>query len=152
MNDFSETAGTQGIGRMSTWFTWVAFLVAFLLPLFIIPTKYVSFQYSKNLIIFGGTALLLLFWLISKMRTGKVVFPRGILPIASIVFLLVMLVSTLLSPVPKISFIGLGFELGTFISVSVMVLLMWLSSAIFDTQAKVFKLYGVLSLDRKSVV
>ncbi|HZS42722.1 MAG TPA: hypothetical protein VFA52_00675 [Candidatus Paceibacterota bacterium] len=100
----------------------------FLLPLFFIPSAVISFAYSKVILLFLITLLSLFIWAIASFKSGELVLPYNWLSLAAIAIPVVFLLSSLFSPTKNLSLIGGGFELGTFSTIFLLTVLMFLVS------------------------
>ncbi|OHA26780.1 MAG: hypothetical protein A3C06_01400 [Candidatus Taylorbacteria bacterium RIFCSPHIGHO2_02_FULL_46_13] len=123
---------------------YILIATAFLLPIFFIPSAAFQFQFSK--VVFISLAALVSFalWLIARLKDGRYLLPNNLVFLTSAMVLLVMLISSLFSPSVWVSFIGQGFEIGTWANTVVLFLVMFLFSALFRPKERVFYLYLAL--------
>lgn len=98
----------------------IMILLAFVLPLFVIPSQSISLDISK--IFFASILVLiaLLTHILYSFSKRNVAVPSGILPKAIVGVVLASVIATIVSPVVWKSFMGNGFEIGTTLT-----LLMW---------------------------
>jgi len=55
----------------------ILYAVVFVSPLFILPIGQNPLSFGKAIFIYSGTVIVLLIWLISKLKTGKLSLPRS---------------------------------------------------------------------------
>jgi len=116
-------------------------VLAFLLPIFFIPSNVFPFQFGKTLILSIGALLSLSFWIGQKLREGKISLPTGLPYLVAIIVLLITLISSLFSGVVTRSLIGLGLETDTFFTVLMLFILMFMTSVLFRSKKRIFNLY-----------
>ena len=123
---------------------WTLLILTFLLPIFFIPSAFSSPEFAKILIIVFGTLISLVFWSLTRLNDGNINF-AGTFAFPSVLFVVfVYFISSIFSNNPLSSFIGQGFELGTFGLVCIGFILMFLVSSLFRTRDKIF--YSYISL------
>lgn len=134
--------------RKSYWLEKVSYLSLlvsiFLLPLFFIPSKFVSFELGKILIVVFGVLISLAFWSLSRIKEGKFEFPATVLSSSALFIVFIYFLSSIFSGDKINSLIGQGFELGTFGLVFIGFALMFLVSSTFKTKDKIFYSYAAL--------
>lgn len=113
-------------------------IVSLILPIFFVPSAYLSFQFSKSLLLYTGIILAFAFYLVMVLRDGKFEFPKNLAFAGVGAVLLVTLASALLSGAGVMSLTGYGFEIGTFSFLLVMFLYMFLVSILFRSKEKIF--------------
>lgn len=132
-------------GRKSNWLekvSYISLLVsAFLLPLFFIPSKFASFEFSKVLIVVFGVLISLVFWSLTRIKEGRFEFYATLLSSSALFVIFIYFLSSIFSGNKINSLIGHGFELGTFGLVFVGFVLMFMASSIFRTKDKIFYSY-----------
>src|SRR3989338_4252654 len=69
------------------------FFVVVLLPLFFLPFANIPVETSKGLLLVAGLALCIVFWTISRLIDGKIVFPKSWLLLAGFGIVLVFFIS-----------------------------------------------------------
>lgn len=131
----------DSVSRLENIAYYILLVAAFLLPIFFIPSASFPFQFSK--IVFVSLTVLVSFalWLIARLKDGKYLLPNNSAFIAAGLVILAVLLSTLTSPALSVSFIGQGFEIGTWTNVVILFLVMFLFSALFRPKERVFYLY-----------
>lgn len=124
---------------------FVILLLIFILPLLVIPGSTVPLEVGKKAVLAVGVFLAFIVWLSARLFDGRFVFPRSPILASALLVLAAVFLSSLLSPVKSVSFAGLGFETGTFLSLVVFFLLLFLASIFFEQPKRLFWLYlGVL--------
>jgi len=110
-------------------------------PIFFLPLANFPPEVIKKFFLIGTVTVALILWLISRFKEKKFLFVKDPSFVAGIVFLVLTLISSLLSISPKISLIGLGFESDTFLSLTVLFGLMFLVSEYFRSKQKFLNVY-----------
>ncbi|MEO8638006.1 MAG: hypothetical protein ABI430_03855 [Candidatus Taylorbacteria bacterium] len=113
--------------------------LVFLLPLFFIPNT--SIEFSKNVLFVSLTLVSLILWIIAVIKRGEFRYPKSIFFLALILLPLTALTSALFSGSISSSLWGDGFETGTFVSLLMGVLLLFLSFQLLVTKKRIFKFY-----------
>src|SRR3989344_3466938 len=143
--DFFKQALGSSSRREETRFDTAAFFVvlagAFLLPLFFMPLPAVSLSFGKALLLALTGIIALLLWLVGRLQGGVIHVPKSGILAALLGILGAFLVSALFSPSPQISFSGLDYELGTFVSLLFLTLFAFLGAALFESRSRLFALY-----------
>lgn len=116
--------------------------LGFLIPLFFIPQA--MLEVSKSVLVSTLVAIAFFLWLIARMKDGKFVFPKSLLLLSGFALPIAFLASGIFSEVPRASLLGLGYETGTFATILIMFLLMFLASVFFQQQTRIFYLYSAL--------
>lgn len=122
----------------------VIFFAIVLLPIFFLPMSNLSGDITKSAFFSLLVAVSFLFWLIGRLRDGRFVFPRSNLLLALGIIPFVFLVSAVFSAVPKVSFWGVQYEIGTFLIASVLAIAAFLVAVFFQTRERIFTLYAWL--------
>ena len=125
---------------LSTISTWVMLIVAGLLPFFFIPSSIFPFAFTKVILLSIGTLLPLLLWLISGLKVGKLELPKGYLFASALAVPVVYLLASLFSGVMKISIIGQGNEMDTFVGILLLSLVFFLVPIFFNRHEKLTKI------------
>jgi tetratricopeptide (TPR) repeat protein len=131
----------ESVSKLENFAYYILLGVAFLLPLFFIPSLSFPFQFSKSVFVSITAVIAFALWIIARLKDGRFMVPNNKVFIASLLVVVASLVATLLSPVVRVSFIGQGFELGTWSSFFIMFLVMFLFAALFRPKERVFYLY-----------
>ncbi len=131
----------KGADRVSfkAFFFGIVLLPVFFLPIFNLPIDITKGAFFFTLII---AAFFL--WLVARMKSGRFVFPKSILLGSVMALPVAFLASALFSEVPMVSLLGVEYETGTFFSILILSLVVFLSSIFFQTKERVFSLYGWL--------
>ena len=132
--------------KLSLDMTAYLFLLAaiFLLPFFFIPFFSLSIDISKAALLYGAVIVSFFLWLVARLKDGRFVFPKSIVLLAGGGVAAATLLSAFFSDSTAKSLIGLGYETGTFASVLVLFLLLFLSSIYFQGRSRVIYVYGAL--------
>jgi len=130
---------TQGVGIRS-WFQLDTLpisgvlLCVFLVPLFFIPTQFLSLQFSKSIFVTVCIVLSLSVYLISLLKRGSCEVSRSTIHVAGFLVIISTLLSTLLSGSFAVSFLGYGFETDTLGFLTLMFVLFFLVSVLFSKE------------------
>lgn len=116
----------------------------FLLPVFFIPSQSVHFLFTKQLIFVTVIAFAVGVWFFRRLKSGTYEFPVSKILVAGGLVVVATLLSVLFSGSISESFIGQGFEVGTFISVLIGFLAVFIIPIYFTTKDKIFSAYTAL--------
>ncbi len=145
-----ETTKISNKKRKTSNFDNISFslllLLGFLVPVFFLPLFNISSDVSKSVLISTFVMVAFFLWLIARLKDGRFIFPKSIILGAGALVPVVFLFSSAFSDAPKTSFVGLGYEIGTFTSVLMLYVLMFLSAIFFQQGKRVTRLYSVLLL------
>lgn len=117
-------------------------LVLFL-PVFFVPFPSFSFLFSKSILISLAVILMAIMWIVARLKDGEFPITKDRLLLTGILIPIFYLVSALFSGAKTISFFGQGFEVGTFMFVLVLFLLMFLVTSILRTNERVYYLFFI---------
>ncbi|MDO8492590.1 MAG: tetratricopeptide repeat protein [bacterium] len=140
--DVANTDEKQGLfGR----FGGNLFLVlTFLLPIFFIPSQSIPLQFGKGFFLVTMVLLLVLFFLVSVLKNGKIIIPQSLTLLGLCAILVSYVVSSALGAHQNISFFGQGFELSTTFLTLILVFLAILPTLSFKSKPKLFNIYITL--------
>lgn len=138
-----STNKKEGFLRKLPFFASV--FLAFLAPLFFIPTSSFPFMAGKMMLFWVVVALLVLAWIFEKIKEKKIIFSKNLLVISAFLVPLVYLVSALLSGTLMKSLVGTGFETDVFLVFASLFALMFLVAKAFDKK-QVIVFYTALLL------
>lgn len=147
-----ETVGANHFMRLFSWDRLariILYLIIGILPFWVLPFTVFPIAISKSFLF----AILILFafiaWLVGRIQEGEVLLPKHMLAFSLFLLVLVAFVSGLFSVGSHISFIGLGHEPDTAISLAFFALGAFLMSFLFrekhDTTT-LFVIVGASSL------
>jgi tetratricopeptide (TPR) repeat protein len=120
--------------------------LVFLLPVFFISSPYLSFAYSKVIILALALFLLIFLWIVSSFKDGNLLIPTNWLTVSLFLIPIVFLISALLSPNRTASLIGTGLEMGTFSFILLLSLLTFLTSTALRSKRQIFYVYTFFGL------
>ncbi|MCX6714139.1 MAG: hypothetical protein NTV48_03500, partial [Candidatus Vogelbacteria bacterium] len=123
---------------------WILMLGLFLLPIFNLPWWGVSLGVSKMMLITILTVTAFVLWLLSRLQTGQVAIPKNYVIVSALGVALVSLLSALYSNSFSSSFLGIGFELDTFIAIFTLVILLILFGVHFQTRQRFLSAYMIV--------
>lgn len=133
-----ESAPSSFVEKISYY---ILIVFVFLLPFFFLPSLG-NLQQNKGILIGFAVLVPFILMLVRSVKRREVSFQKNWLFFTSVIFLVVLLISSLVNGHFSVSFIGKGFETGTFAFVALLVILMMLISQIIRTQDKVMRLYS----------
>lgn len=116
----------------------VLVLLVVLAPLFFISPNFISLVFAKSLLIGLGTTIALIFYTILVIKKGGFSFSKNPVLCALGVLNLVYLVSAIFSESRVGSFLGHGFETGTFVALLLASVLTFLLTISFTDSKKIF--------------
>jgi tetratricopeptide (TPR) repeat protein len=125
---------------------YLIFFLAFLLPIFFLPLFNISVDVWKSVLLSTFTAIAFFLWLIARLKDGTFIFPKSIVLLSGAVIPVVFLLSSIFSKIPSVSFVGLGYEIGTLSSIVLLFIVLFLSSVFFQLKKRLFKLYSAIFL------
>jgi len=117
-------------------------ILGFLLPIFFLPVISIPVNVSKSILISIFVIVAFFLWLIARLKDGRLVFPKSIILATAASLPIALFLSSIFSAAPEVSFMGLGYEIGTFSSILTLYILMFLSSIFFQPKKRVHKLYS----------
>jgi len=115
-------------------------ILTFLLPIFFIPFPSFNFLFGKMVLIFTITVLLLIFWLLSRLKDKSISFSKNPVWIAGIIVPLIYLISTFVSDSTVNSFFGQGFDTGTSLFALTLFILIFLVASVLKNRKKIYYL------------
>ncbi|KKQ20581.1 MAG: hypothetical protein US34_C0008G0021 [Candidatus Nomurabacteria bacterium GW2011_GWC2_36_9] len=118
----------------------------FLVLFFFIPYVPVTLEASKGFLLSVGTTLSVFFWLIARLGEGKFTVPKDRLILFAGAIPLIFLISSFFSSSLYVSLFGSGFEMGTFGSMLILFIILFLSSMYFQTEKHLWYFFGALFL------
>lgn len=130
-------------GFLKSFPFFVSVALAFLTPLFFIPWGGISFSAGKVFLLYTAVILLLLVWILEKIKDKKFLFSKNLLVVSSCLIPLVYLISAFLSGSFLNSFVGVAFEMDVFLVFASLFLMMFLVAKSFDKK-RVFTFYFAL--------
>lgn len=127
------------------WFQTISQLVLlvtfFLLPFFFLPTGYLSFQYSKILLVTIGVIAALTLFFIEGLKRGRFKIPAHPIFLVTLAMPLVFIISALFASPRWLSLTGYGFEIGTASFIALMFILFYLVVILFQSYSKSYYPY-----------
>ncbi|MFA6339200.1 MAG: tetratricopeptide repeat protein [Candidatus Paceibacterota bacterium] len=120
---------------------WGIILLTFLIPIFFTSVSVASLPMAKGILIFGSVTVLLLLFIISRLKEGSISFPRHALLLAIPAIPLVYFLSSIFSPNRKLSILGLGFDTDSAIFMLLMAVLVYLVTVIVRSKERIFYVY-----------
>ena len=124
---------------------WIILALAFLLPVFFLPIGHLSILFSKSALLSMAVFVVATLWFFARLKKGEFVIPKTFLFVFGVIILLVFLISSFLSPVSRVSFIGFGSEIGTFFSLGILFALFFFASLFFQSKKRILLLYTALA-------
>ncbi len=118
----------------------------FLSIFFFIPYASVTLEASKGFLLFVGVTISIFFWLIARMIDGKFTIPHDRIIFFALLLPVVALLASFTSVSPYLSLFGRGFETGTFGSMLIFFLTLFLSAVYFQTEKRLKYFYRLLFL------
>jgi tetratricopeptide (TPR) repeat protein len=137
-----ESRDTTAWFRFENIPLFLIFTLVFLLPVFFLPSLFVSRIYSKALLVFTLIPVALVAFSIFSLKRGSVMLPRGKFYIVTAATALVFFISTLFSSSLTMSFFGYGVESNSLLVLLCGSVLSLLTALIFRSQRRIF--YGLI--------
>lgn len=107
----AEASGPQTL--IDQWTERIVWFLLFLLPIIFLPTRVVPFDATKKYLFAAAVLVALLLWTLGRFRSAKVRIVSD--PVLGAMTLIPLAVATaaFFSPVPRTSFLGISFDVGT---------------------------------------
>ena len=118
----------------------------FLSIFFFVPFIPVTLDASKGFLVSVGVAFSVFFWLLARLLDGKFLIPKDRIVFSAFAIPVAFLIASFFSSSPYISLFGGGFELGTFGSMLVLFLILFLSSIHFQSEKRITHFFKALFL------
>lgn len=126
------------------WGSTVFLAVAFLLPIFFIPSPNVAFQFGKGFFLFAVTLILTVLFLAGVIKEGNISIPKSFTLLGFGAILIAYILSGIFSENPSLSLLGQGFEMDTALFALIGVLLSILVPLAFKQKTSLFNIYIAL--------
>ncbi len=123
---------------------YIFYGLVFLLPIFFLKTAVAPVAFGKSPFLYCGVALAFIFWLFARLQKGEIKFPKSGLFLAAASIIAVWFVSSVFSFNPSLSFVGTGYEIGTFVFFLFMGISLFLASIFFQDAKRVLVFYLLL--------
>src|SRR3989338_3484827 len=114
----------------------------FLAPIFFIPSINFPFQFSKALLIVLATLLASVCFILARLKEGAIQLPEKIFMAGAVFLVLANFLAAIFSGNVAWSMVGQGFEVATFVSIFVMVMLLIVAAALFQSRDRIFLSYA----------
>lgn len=118
-------------------------LVFILSILFFTPSIFLSFEFSKTIVISIGTLVALLLTVVVMLKRGLFSFIYGWTLIPLIILPVVYLISALLSDSVSASVMGFGYETGTFFAILTLTILLYITVLAYKSAKRISVIQGI---------
>ncbi|MEK7128742.1 MAG: tetratricopeptide repeat protein [Patescibacteria group bacterium] len=122
------------------------FILGFLIPIFFLPLQGISVDAGKGIFVAILGLVSFMLWLIGRLIGGSFSLPRSLILLGAAILTLAVLISSFFSESSDVSFMGQGFETGTFAFSAVALVLLFLSSVLFQPKRRALYFYGAILL------
>lgn len=143
----SSDAVSSLVAKLDTIASWILVALAFLLPVFFIPSLSVPFQLMKMLVLSVGVLVAFLLWIVARLKDGVITLPKTWIICSAVLIPVAGFVSALTIN-PKIAmpsaFLGQGGEVGTVASMVVLFLAMLLVVLLVRTKSRVHSIFNAV--------
>lgn len=119
-------------------------LTTFLLPIFFVPSSFVSFEFAKSVLVVTLAIVSFCLFVIARLKDGQFFFSKNLIFLAIVILPLVYILAALMSPSFSSSFVGYGFESGTAIFILSLTILSLMVARLFSNKEQSFYLYVAL--------
>ncbi len=116
----------------------------FLIPVFFVPSSSVPFNTAKTALVVLGALLLLVVYLVARIKEGAFSFPRAWAYGSVVILLLTYALAAFFSGNMGLSIFGQGLDQGSLVSIVALVILFLLAPLVLNSDEKVFYSYIVL--------
>ena len=114
----------------------------FLAPFFFIPSASFPFQFGKVLLIAVAVLLAFVCFILARLKEGVIQLPEKIFMASAVFLVLANFLAAIFSGNVTWSMFGQGFEVATLVSIFVMVMLLIVTAALFQSRDKIFLSYA----------
>lgn len=114
----------------------------FLTPFFFIPSASFPFQFGKVLLIAVAVLLAFICFILARLKEGTIQLPEKIFMASAVFLVLANFLAAIFSGNVAWSMFGQGFEVATFFSIFVMIALLIVTAALFQSRDKIFLSYA----------
>lgn len=119
-------------------------VTVFLLPIFVLPFTISPIEINKAFLIFIGTALSAVFWLISFIQNGEIKIPKSSVILMFLLLPLGYLISSIFSDLRSLSLIGEGFGIDSFSTIALLSFTGILSAFLFRKKKDIFLFFKAI--------
>lgn len=140
VQDKTSSPKQGNVTGLDTAAFWILTVGIFLLPLLFIPFSTLDLSWIKALFLAAVVSVAFFLWIIARLQDGLLSIPKSLLVLAAWVIAIVFFISGIFSPSPAISLGGVAYELGTFASLLVLALLLFLVSVLFQEKRRIITL------------
>ncbi len=137
----SEKKSIGGSSRIENVSLFVVLILVVLLPLFFIPSLYVSIASAKVILLYVGIIVSFCLWIVARLREGKMAVPRHYFFAGLALIPFSYLLSSIFSDSRSTSLFGLGFETQTFGFILVVSLLTYITAYTFASKKAITYAY-----------
>src|SRR3990167_8289132 len=121
---------------------WAVLIGMFLAPIFFIPATSSHFQFSKVLLITLATLFAFVCFILARLKEGVIQLPEKIFMASAVFLVLANFLAAIFSGNVTWSMFGQGFEVATLVSIFVMVMLLIVAAALFQSRDRIFLSYA----------
>lgn len=123
---------------------WALLLTVFLAPLFFVPSALTSFQFTKIIVLAAGVIVALGAFVTGRLQEGRLDVPWHPVFIALVSLPITFGLAAIFSPVKTVSFVGKGYEVGTFSFIALAAVFVFLVSYLFREKKIVLYSYAAI--------
>lgn len=116
--------------------------LSFFLPLFFLPFAEIPFTFGKSILASVVILIAFIIWLIIRLKTGNIYFPRLGMISAAILLSVSVFIASILSPATRISLFGIGGETDTFAFIFIATLVFLLTAISFSNWKHITHIYA----------
>ncbi len=143
-SDSSAAPASAPRPSLFEWLSRTVFAISiFLLPFFVLPLSF-PVELGKKVLLGVGVLIAVALWVISRLEKGEIHIPRGAINFSIFFLAFATVLSTLFSGTIARSFLGIGFEVTTGMTVLVWALVALLSSLYWRSEESLKRLGGAL--------
>jgi len=124
----------------------ILLVVAVLLPLIYSPFTSLTLPFAKSIFFLVGVVIVFALFLIDVLKRGSIELPKSWFMLSLVAVPLAFLISLIFSPARGPSFIGYGFETGTFFFILSLFIFLFLTIYLFKNSKQVLLYYGLFAV------
>ena len=130
----------RNYGSLFEKLSYYAFLaLVFFLPVFFMPNA--SLPLGKGLIFTVLVLISFIFLILVKLKEGYISYPMHLISLSAIIIVAVFFLSAVFSGSISSSILGSGFEVGTFVSILLSFILLFLATQLLNSKNRIFSFY-----------
>jgi tetratricopeptide (TPR) repeat protein len=130
--------------RWHTVTKYIFWILAFLLPIWVLPSTLFPLEINKAYLTFALIAVGSIFWVVARIQESSISIPKSSILLSVVFIIAAWLISSIFSDNLSLSFIGEGYQLDTFSAIAFFGILAILFSILFQSEKDVLRIYYLI--------